>query len=160
MEGRVAAGRGRYPALHLHVGSATELQFADDEFDLVTQFTCLSSILDGDVRAAAAREMRRVARPGGWVLSLDLRGGRSRRARPGGTPTVALDERELRRLFGAPTLLRRAALRFDLAQLSGRHEILAVALATLPPLRSHLLGIWRLDMGETGFPRARVQSER
>ncbi len=99
MENRIAAGRERYPALHLHVGSATELPFEDGEFDLVTQFTCLSSILDDEVRLAAAREMRRVSRA--WVLSFDMRGMR----RPGsrkatGTPTVPLDEQELHRLFG------------------------------------------------------------
>jgi SAM-dependent methyltransferase len=144
MEDRVAEGRKRYPALHLHVGSATELPFEDGEFDLVTQFTCLSSILDDDVRLAAAREMRRVS--GGWVLSFDMRGLR----RPGsreatGTPTVPLDEQELARLFGEPSLLRKASLAFELAQLTGRHDLLARALGALRPLRSHLLGLWRVQ---------------
>jgi SAM-dependent methyltransferase len=146
MEDRIAAGRKRYPALQLQVGSATELPFADGEFDLVTQFTCLSSILDDEVRLTVAREMRRVA-VGGSVLSYDMRGLR----RPGssqgtgtGTPTVPIDEEELRRLFGEPTLLRRAGLAFELAQLTGRHTLVSTALASLPPLRSHLLGIWRL----------------
>jgi SAM-dependent methyltransferase len=144
MEDRIAEGRERYPALHLQVGNAAELPFADGEFDLVTQFTCLSSIVDGDVRAAAAREMLRLARRGGWVLSFDFRGVHPLgRRRPAKTDTVPLDERELRRLFGAPLLLRRVAMRFDLAQLAGRHDLVAAALAALPPLRSHLLGIWR-----------------
>src|SRR5438874_13325412 len=83
VEERIAAGRDRYPTLDLRVGSATDLPFADGEFDLVTQFTCLSSILDADVRLAAAREMRRVA--GGWVLSFDMRGLRlpGRRSKDG-----------------------------------------------------------------------------
>ncbi len=142
MEDRVAEGRKRYPALQLHVGSATKLPFEDGEFDLVTQFTCLSSILDDDVRLAVAREMQRVA--GGWVLSFDMRGLRRPGARPAaGTPTVPLDEQELRRLFGEPTLLRRAALAFELSELTGRHDLVARALGALPLLRSHLLGIWR-----------------
>jgi SAM-dependent methyltransferase len=142
MEDRIAAGRERYPALQLQVGSATELPFADGEFDLVTQFTCLSSILDDDVRLAAASEMQRVS--GGWVLSFDMRGLRrpgSRQA--GGTPTVDLDEQELRRLFGEPALLRKASLAFELSQVTGRHDLLARALGAFPPLRSHLLGLWR-----------------
>ena len=61
MENRIAAGREALPGADLRVGSATELPYADGEFDLVTQFTCLSSILDDEVRLAAAREMRRVA---------------------------------------------------------------------------------------------------
>jgi hypothetical protein len=60
------------------------------------------------------------------------------------TPTVPLDERELRRLLGKPTLLRRVGLVFDLTDRIGQHEILTAALAMLPPLRSHLLGLWRV----------------
>ena len=144
MEDRIADGRKHYPSLHLQVGSATELPFADAEFDLVTQFTCLSSILDDDVRLAVAREMQRTA-TGGWVLSFDMRGlRRPGSPQAGGTPTVPIDEAELRRLFGEPTLLRSAALAFELAQLAGRHALLSTALGSLPPLRSHLLGLWRL----------------
>ena len=147
MENRIAEGRERYPALHFHVGSATELPFADGEFDLVTQFTCLSSIVDGDVRLAAAREMQRVA-AGGWFLSFDMGGMRPPRLRRpprrATTPVVPLDQDELRRLFGEPTLLRREALAFEIAQLTGRRLLLATGLATLPPLRSHLLGLWKV----------------
>jgi hypothetical protein len=145
MEDRIAEGQKRYPALHLQAGSATELPFEDGEFDLVSQFTCLSSILDDEVRYAVAKEMKRVSR--GWILSFDMRGLR----RPGskqstGTPTVPIDEAELQRLFGEPALLRGAALAFELAQLTGRHALVATALATLPPLRSHLLGLWRVPL--------------
>jgi SAM-dependent methyltransferase len=145
MEERVAAGRERYPGLHFHVGSATDLPFEDGDFDLVTQFTCLSSILDDDVRLAVAREMRRVAR-GGWILSFDMRGllPPSLRQPRGQTPVVALDKSELRRLFGEPALLRPAALVFDLAQILGRRPLLATMLATLPPLKSHYVGLWRV----------------
>jgi SAM-dependent methyltransferase len=139
MEDRIANGRELYPTLELHVGSATELPFPDGRFDLVTQFTCLSSILDDGVRLDAAREMRRVA-AGGWILSWDMR-----RVRGGGpTTTVELRERELRRLFGEPALLRRAALRFELTQLVRGRRMLTAALAALPPLRSHVLGLWRV----------------
>lgn len=151
MEKRVAEGRRRYPTLHLQTGSATELPYKDKEFDLVTQFTCLSSILDDNTRLTVAREMRRVAH--GWVLSFDMRGmsipalGRSffgvRRRVERSTPTVGIDAEELRRLFGQPTLLRRAALPFELAQLTGRFPIVTQALAGFSPMRSHLLGVWR-----------------
>ena len=139
MEDRIAKGRELYPTLEFHVGSATELPFPDGRFDLVTQFTCLSSILNDDVRLAAAREMRRVA-AGGWILSWDMR-----RVRGGGpTTTVELHRRELRRLFGEPALLRRAALRFELMQLVRGRGMLTAALAAFPPLRSHVLGLWRV----------------
>jgi len=137
---RIDSARERYPAHQWHVGSATELPFEDGSFDLVTQFTCLSSIVDDGTRAAAASEMLRVAGGDGCVLSLDMRQG----SRPGssGTPTIGLDEDALRSLFGEPRLLRRVALRFDLAQIAGRHALLAQTLALARPLRSHVLGLW------------------
>jgi SAM-dependent methyltransferase len=154
MENRVEEGRTRYPALKLHIGSATELPFTDGEFDLVTQFTCLSSILDPEVRLAVAREMKRVA-AGGSVLSFDMRGMRPpavRKPKPSpGTPTIGLDLRELQRLFGQPVLLRREALVFDFAQVTRRHVLLAGILAMIRPLRSHLLGVWRFP--EAGAER-------
>jgi hypothetical protein len=144
MEERIAEGRRRYPTLDLRAGSATALPYGDSEFDLVTQFTCLSSILDDDVRLAVAREMRRVTR--GWVLSFDMRGmsiPSLRRRAEQSTATVGIDGDELHRLFGEPTLLRRAALPFEIAQRVGRSTLLTHAIASLPPLRSHLLGLWR-----------------
>jgi len=137
---RIEAARGRYPGLEWHVGSANELPFEDGSFDLVTQFTCLSSIVDDPTRIASAREMLRVAGRDGHVLSLDMRVG----SRPGsaGTPTIGLDEDALRSLFGEPRLLRRVALRFDLAQIAGRYALLAQTLALARPLRSHVLGVW------------------
>ena len=145
MEERVAQGRTRYPTLKLRVGSATELPYGDGEFDLVTQFTCLSSILDDHVRLAVAREMRRVAR--GWILSFDMRGLRrpSLRRHSDSTPTVGLNKHELRRLFGVPALQRTVALPFALAQLTWRVPLVTSVLALLPPLQSHLLALWKIQ---------------
>ena len=141
MESRIADARERYPGLDWQVGSATDLPFDDGAFDLVTQFTCLSAILEGGVRLAAAQEMRRVA-AGGWVLSVDLRQGSAPSAE---TPSVGLDRPELRRLLGEPELLRRPPLNFGLAQLAGRHDLAARALAAVPSLRSHYIGLWRVQ---------------
>jgi 2-polyprenyl-3-methyl-5-hydroxy-6-metoxy-1,4-benzoquinol methylase len=138
LDERIAEARERYPSLDFHVGSATQVPFEDGAFEVVTQFTCLSSIIDNDVRLAAAREMRRVA--GQWVLSIDMhRSGTAARA----TQTVGLDLPELRRLFGKPVLVRSIAPSFDVAQLLGRHDLLARLVGALPPMRSHYLGIWQ-----------------
>jgi SAM-dependent methyltransferase len=153
MENRVAEGRARYRTLDLRVGSATELPYPNGAFDVVTQFTCLSSVLDGDVRLAIAHEMRRVAM-GGWLLSFDMRGlrlNRFARRRPSvddSTQTVSLDPPELIRLFGEPALLRRETLTFGLAELTGKHPVIGATLGTLPFLRSHLLGLWRVAQTE------------
>jgi SAM-dependent methyltransferase len=163
MENRVMEGRKRYPTLELRVGSATELPYADGTFDVVTQFTCLSSILDEDVRLAVAREMQRVA-TGGWVLSFDMRGlwlGRLVRRRSSVdalTHTVALDRPELIRLFGVPAVLRRETLTIGIAELTGRHHLIGVTLGTMPFLRSHLLGLWRCPSGTVGGSAAHGSS--
>ena len=138
MQERIDEARRRYPTLELRTGSATELPYERGEFGLVTQFTCLSSIVDDRVRAQAAAEMRRVA-AGGWLLSFDMRSG----SREAATPTVGLDPTELRRLLGEPEILRRVTLSFPLAQRLGRHHLLASTLRAAPFLRSHYLGLWR-----------------
>jgi len=153
MEKRIEMGREAYPTLKLRVASATELPYANGAFDVVTQFTCLSSILDDDVRLAVAREMQRVA-TGGWVLSFDMRGlwlsrlAHRRASADDSTQTVALDRHELSRLFGEPAVLRRETLTFGLAELTGRHPLIGMTLGTLPFLRSHLVGLWRVPQSE------------
>ena len=102
MEDRVAEGASATRHSSLHVGSATELPFEDGEFDLVTQFTCLSSILDDDVRLAAAREMRASPRRLGALLR-HARASPAGRGRAGRDANRPVDEDELRRLFGDPT---------------------------------------------------------
>ena len=70
---RIAVARERYPQLELVAGDATRLPWPDASFHLVTQFTCLSSVLDHDVRRAIATEMWRVLAPGGALISYDMR---------------------------------------------------------------------------------------
>jgi ubiquinone/menaquinone biosynthesis C-methylase UbiE len=72
MENRIIEGKQRYPGLCLAVGDASTLPYADNQFDLVMQFMCLSSILDKEFRTTVASEMWRVLRPGGLLLSYDL----------------------------------------------------------------------------------------
>lgn len=156
MERRIAAGRERYPTLELVAGTATDLPYADGEFDLVTQFTCLSSIVDDEVRLAVAREMQRVA-SGGWILSFDMRGlwlsrlAHRRASVCDSTQTVALDRAELIRLFGEPAGLRPETLTFGLAGLTGHRPLIGMALGTLPFLRSHLLGLWNVAESARSF---------
>src|SRR4029078_3439369 len=57
MEDRVAQGRERYPRLELTAGDASRLPWEDGSFDLVTHFTCLSSMLDQALRAQITGEM-------------------------------------------------------------------------------------------------------
>ncbi len=154
MEDRLAAGRARYPHLNLLQCNAADLPFPDERFDVVTQFTCLSSVLDPGVRAAIAAEMWRVLRPGGAIVSYDLRPtwkplgrvGQLVRENSGGaanwTPVTTLGPGELRRLFPRGVMtLRTLTLNAALPAALRRRRGLALALQALAVLRSHHLAV-------------------
>jgi SAM-dependent methyltransferase len=151
MDERIAVARERYPRLELVVGDATRLPWPDASFGLVTQFTCLSSVLDPAVREAIATEMWRVLAPGGAVISYDVRRPRSpirafrrlgavRAAPPAGPATTApVELAELRAWFPAAELHHRpVGLDPALARLLGPARRLA---ARVPALRTHELAV-------------------
>jgi len=79
---KVAQARAMNPSLDVRTTDASSaLPFPDDAFDLVTQLVVLSSVPEPRARAQLAREMVRVLRPGGWVISYDVT-----RPRPGRVP--------------------------------------------------------------------------
>lgn len=155
MEDRIAAARERYADLELVAGDASNLPWDDESFELVTQFTCLSSILDREVRASVASEMWRVLAPGGAVISYDIGGDpppiRALRAlaklragaRPGdGTPTAAVARSALAQWF--PELrVRRVGLHPDVGRVLTRVPRLSRAAAGLPGLSVHVLAVAR-----------------
>jgi SAM-dependent methyltransferase len=70
---RIAEARRVLPeSVRVSTGDATQLDFANEKFDLVFQFTVFSSILDREVRKAAAREMLRVLKDGGCIVWYDF----------------------------------------------------------------------------------------
>jgi SAM-dependent methyltransferase len=165
MPERIEAARRRYPTLELHAGDASDLPFADGEFDLVTHFTCLSSILEPETRRRVAAEMWRVTRPSGAVLSYDLRpapkpirglGGllRRRAGAPLWTPVRPLGRDEVRALFpGTPLAERSVSLNVALPATLRSRRAPALALASLPPLRSHWLAVIGKPDGAQGASR-------
>jgi SAM-dependent methyltransferase len=158
MPARIEAARERYPAERFVCASAAELPFADAEFDIITQFTCLSSVLDPALRTRIGAEMWRVLRPGGIVLSYDMRTPpwpilalrrlgewRRRGDQPSDeptTPTTPISSGELRRLFGAGTLeYESVGLAFGLCPVAERSQLLAQLLASIAALREHAVGV-------------------
>lgn len=145
MERRIEAARARYPHLDLVAGDASQLPWSDASFDVVTQFTCLSSILDRGMRARVASEMWRVLAPGGAILSFDmvqphrvLRWLRTVRGLDGAgsTPTSPVSSDELTRLFphaGGHV----CGMGVGAGALAGRHRVLAQLLASMPLLQTH-----------------------
>lgn len=136
----LAAARDIHPLTRIVCGSADLLPFSDGAFDLVSQFTVVSSILDQAMRRRMAREMRRVLRPGGMMLWYDFT------VNPGNRDTRGVGRAELAALFpGCPPRARRVTLAPPLARLIvPRARLAAEALETLPFLRTHLLATLRL----------------
>jgi SAM-dependent methyltransferase len=160
VEARIDEARRRYPNLELIAGDAGALPWDDASFDLVIQFTCISSVLDPELRARIASEMWRVLRPGGAVLSYDMRPAPfvfrqlqrlrafGKRGDPQGTPIRPVSVEELRAWFPAAGLTTRTtSLHFDLCGIARRGRLAASLLDSLPFLRSHLLGVARKASG-------------
>jgi ubiquinone/menaquinone biosynthesis C-methylase UbiE len=82
------------PRMAVACADGAALPFRDASFDIVAQYMMLSSVPDPHRRATLGREMLRVLRPGGRIVSLDLR---YPRLPPRGR--VAVGRRSLRAIF-------------------------------------------------------------
>ncbi len=60
------------PKTHFANADGSCLPFPPDTFDLVMQYTAISSILDLDIRRSICADLIRVTRPGGLILSYDF----------------------------------------------------------------------------------------
>lgn len=141
----IGAARRVHPDIGLSLGAADTLPFVDASFDLVSQFTVFSSILDTGVRRRAAAEMLRVLRPGGLMLWYDFT------VNPTNRQTRGIGVREAVALFpGCSFRLQRVTLAPPLARLvAPRFWLGAALLEAIPPLRSHLLMLARKPTGST-----------
>lgn len=137
---RVEVARRTFPNLEFHAGNAEHLPFPDGSFDLVVTYTIFSSILDPGMAANVASEIRRVMRPGGGLLWYDFRYDS-----PSNRNVRRVTAARVRALF--PDLkgeLIGLTLLPPLARRLGPFTPIAYpALALMPPLRSHLLGLLR-----------------
>jgi ubiquinone/menaquinone biosynthesis C-methylase UbiE len=104
LEERIEQARRLLPgSVCLTSGDATNLAFPDGTFDLVFQFTMLSSVLDDSVKREIAMEMLRVLKPDGCIISYDLHVNNAR------NPDVrGIGKQEILRLFpNCATFFRR-----------------------------------------------------
>jgi ubiquinone/menaquinone biosynthesis C-methylase UbiE len=69
---RLLQAQAGLPASPLAEADGQALPYPPHSFDLVLQFTALSSILDERIRQAVCREMLRVLRPSGLILWYDF----------------------------------------------------------------------------------------
>jgi SAM-dependent methyltransferase len=138
LPGRIAqACRLSPPGVRLTQGSASQLDFADDSFDIVFQATVFTSILDGAVKVQVAREMIRVLKPDGVALWYDFRFNN-----PRNRDVRGIKRAEIERLFpGCRITLERVTLAPPLARALAPYSRLgAYLLGSIPWARSHYLG--------------------
>jgi ubiquinone/menaquinone biosynthesis C-methylase UbiE len=137
---RVSAARYAYPRLDFRAGNAEHLDFPAASFDMVMTFTVFSSILDESMAANVAGEITRVLRPGGGLLWYDFRYDS-----PANRNVRGVTERRVRDLFpGLEGKLSSVTVLPPVVRRLGPITSAAYpALARVPPLRSHLIGLLR-----------------
>jgi len=135
---RIGQARRRIPQADLRLGSAQKLPWTDESFDLVSQFTVFTSILDPLLKQAIAEEMLRVLRPGGAILWFDFRIDN-----PTNSNVRGIRAREINALFAGcdmelwPTVLAPPLSRL----IAGRSWPFAEVLYSIPFLRTHYVGL-------------------
>jgi ubiquinone/menaquinone biosynthesis C-methylase UbiE len=102
---RIAKAHGWLPQVPLTCADGQSLPYADSSFDLVLQYTVLTSILDEGIKRSIAAEMRRVLKPGGVIVWYDFW------LNPTNPHAKGIRPAEIRRLFpGCDIHLRRVTL--------------------------------------------------
>ena len=140
LEDRVRRAIHLTPGARVGVADASYLPFPDARFDLVTQFTVFSSILDITLRRQVAGEMVRVLKPGGAVLWYDYH-----ISTPSNPDVRGISRSEVRRLFSNCDfrVLRRVNLAPPLTRaLMPLSWTLCQALEQIPWLRAYYVGLF------------------
>jgi ubiquinone/menaquinone biosynthesis C-methylase UbiE len=95
-------GERRFPGVRFLTGDARSMPFASNSFDLVFSSTVFYQIIDDQIAAGIAREMRRVCR--GHIVV------REWTAPAFGRPVRPMNARRIRALFGEPVFSERGAI--------------------------------------------------
>lgn len=136
---RVERARRLGLGIDIRQGSAEQLPYPHETFDIVHQSTVFSSILEDAPRQRIADEMWRVLRPAGVVLWYDFWINVANRA------TRGLRRQDIRRLFPyGHAVFRRVTLAPPVARLvAAWSPLIAAVLDALPFLRTHYLVLIR-----------------
>lgn len=135
---RIAIARERVPWGEFHVASGDRLPLADASVDVVAAVTLFSSIPDPWFRREIARDIERVLRAGGRIVSYDIRYPSPR------NPAVAgIGINDFRAMFpGWSVAGRSVTVLPPLARsILGRGARRYRALSRIPILRSHVLAV-------------------
>lgn len=134
---RIGLARQIVPGALLIRADCRAAPFRTAAFDIVTQFTLFSSLIEPGSREAVAKEMMRILKPGGMAIWYDFFAPNplNRRTRPVGRA-------EIERLFPQSVIsLERVTLVPPLARLLCRCGFGFAGLSRIPWLRTHYLGV-------------------
>jgi len=128
------------PAVRIECGTAAQLSFPNESFDLVLQSMVFTSILNAGMKQQVASEMLRVVRNDGLILWYDYHVNN-----PWNPDVQGVKKREISCLFPDCRIdLRRITLAPPLARwIAPRFWLLASLLEKIPLLCTHYLGAIR-----------------
>jgi ubiquinone/menaquinone biosynthesis C-methylase UbiE len=111
---RLVDAHEQLPASHFVNADGQSIPYPSRSFDVVLQYTALSSILDPQIRQRVAQEMLRILKPNGLILSYDFwlnpSNRQTRGIRPAEIKGLFPDcQREFHRVTLAPPITRRLA---------------------------------------------------
>ena len=134
---RVSGAHARLPRVSLTCADGQRLPYSVNSFDLVLQYTALSSVLDENLRQHIADELLRVVKAGGMIIWYDFW------LNPTNAQTHGIRPVEIRRLFPACRYdLRRVTLAPPITRrLVKLSRELCVGLESLRVFNSHYLAI-------------------
>src|SRR5712691_1952551 len=129
-------------AVQIQCGSAAELAFPSDTFDLVLQSTVFTSVLDSNLKQQMASEMLRVVKSDGLILWYDYHVNN-----PWNPDVRGVKRQEIEQLFpGCLIQLQRITLAPPLVRLLAPYSWLACyLLGKIPWLCTHYLGVIRKE---------------
>ena len=138
--GRLDIAARFLPGADLRCGDARTLPWPDESFDLVSQFTMFTSMLDADVKRSVAQDMLRVLKRDGVILWYDFRVNN-----PANRNVRGIEAAEIRSLFpGCDVTLTRTTLAPPLARrIVPVTWIGALMLERIPWLRTHYVAVIR-----------------
>ena len=139
MEYRIEYAQLHCPSsMHFSVEDAQQLPFEPNSFDMVSQFTVFSSILNQDIQHLVAKEMGRVVKSGGLILWYDMKN-----RYPATSNIQGIDKARLAELFPGYVPLAQELLHHKLiSRLARRSWFLCELVERIPGLpKTHMLAL-------------------
>jgi ubiquinone/menaquinone biosynthesis C-methylase UbiE len=142
----IQEAKGISPNIDFRYGNAESLPFGSENFDMVTQFTMFTSILEDRMKQNTAKEMLRVLRRDGMILWYDYFV-----SKPTNPDVKGIGRGEIVALFPDCTLdFNRVTLAPPIARAVGAYSfLLCHLLQKIPWLRTHYLVVIRKAGGDT-----------